>query len=199
MNPARATSENQALPERSDALSRLIESASLGRVSKLRAQLAYKPGKAAARLSDARGSTALAWAAACGRLDCANLLLPHSDSLQADVDGMSPLMLAALNGHEACVELLLPVSDPNQRDAKGFNALMLACSNNQRLAAEMLLGSSDLSASSKHGQTASEIARAKGFRDLSILVDEIALSRREARDIGQAAKPPSNNAESKRL
>lgn len=59
-------------------------------------------------VDDCYGSTALAWAATNGHLDCVQLILDHNaDVNHANIFGRTALIEAAYKGHTDCVRVLL--------------------------------------------------------------------------------------------
>ena len=67
---------------------------------------------------------ALAFAACLGKIECVEILLPHSNPLK---DNSGALRMASAKGFRDCVRALLPVSNAN---ALNGEALAVACQNN---------------------------------------------------------------------
>lgn len=160
---------------RKTAFTRLTSAAADGDLEALRKSATPK----LCQLADARGSSALNWAACMGHTACVRFLIPLSNPRHADIDGVTPLMSSAMNGYRECAELLLPHSDPNAQDAQGYSALMHAAANNRRSCVEILMGNTHIQLANRQGQTASDLALAKGYPDLALLADSIALARME--------------------
>lgn len=108
------------------------------------------------------GWSPLMAAAQAGRLDCVELLLPHSDAAAAGAGGLTALMCAARGGSAECVRALLGSSDPLARDARGRDALMWAARSGSEEAAAVLLPWSDASRVDGRGMSALMWAASEG-------------------------------------
>uniref|UniRef100_A0A671NGT5 Serine/threonine-protein phosphatase 6 regulatory ankyrin repeat subunit B-like n=1 Tax=Sinocyclocheilus anshuiensis TaxID=1608454 RepID=A0A671NGT5_9TELE len=92
---------------------------------------------------DSKGRTPLHAAAFAGHIDCVQLLLAHSASVDdVDQSGLSALIMAAEKGRVEVLEALLTSANVNLNltDQKGNTALHLACSNGMEECALLILG-----------------------------------------------------------
>jgi ankyrin repeat protein len=116
-------------------------------------------------LCDARGATALFYAAA-GRTEVVRRLIQRG----ADVDlpdqtGKSPLMVAVLMNHPDTVGLLLAAgADVNHRDHVGATALFYAAEAGLfEMAEQLVKGGADSQLSDNRGLTPRQVGEAKSF------------------------------------
>ena len=90
---------------------------------------------------NAKGQTALYWAAFKGHVQAVQLLLDRGAKVQGWSSWESdPLCMAALNGHSACVQALLAAGSPIVSDRQyGFSALNNAAQNGHAQILQLLL------------------------------------------------------------
>jgi hypothetical protein len=90
---------------------------------------------------DARGSSALDWAAGGGHLECVRLLLPLAKGVGCRPDGKGPAQWAARHGQEIVLRLLLEEEGvrADARTADGTSLLHLACFGGHESTAKLLL------------------------------------------------------------
>lgn len=114
---------------------------------------------------DAKGRTALHYAAEAGHSDtAAKLLLYGASPNRFDAAGNAPLHLAVAKGHLALAQMLIVHgADVNKRDRAGQTPLHLAAQQDAPELVRLLLGFGANSVMrNTHGQTALDLALAKG-------------------------------------
>ena len=119
---------------------------------------------------DAAGYTPLHWAAYCGNLSCAQILVQHGANMEAvENGGLTPLMVAVcysapqtgLDGQGMVADMLLASgARVNARDHLGWSALDYAASNgNVELASTLITYGADIYLRNNAGQTPLGVAR----------------------------------------
>jgi ankyrin repeat protein len=151
----------------------LFEAAALGRAPRVRALVDGARERARAYSSD--GFTALHLAAFFGHAEVARLLVAAG----ADVDAISrnpmqvrPLHSAAARGDHAVMRLLLDAgAEVDARQAGGFTALQSrALHGDVTMVRELLARGASAEQVADDGQTAADMARAKGYGDVLALL-----------------------------
>ena len=146
----------------------VFEAAALGRVDRLRAQLAAQPALATTRSAD--GFTALHFPAFFGIGDAAgasrDLLAAGADVNARSENSMSvqPLHSATAGGHDDVVAVLIDAgADVDSRQPQGWTPLHAAAMNGSFRSVDRLLAAgADPAARNDDGTTAIELARAAG-------------------------------------
>jgi len=140
-------------------------------------------GGAAERVNavDRHGLTALFWASCRGNEGIVRALLGASaDPNIAISDGSTPLIQASCNGHSSVVSLLIEAKpgatlSVNHADSDGWTALMYACSENHVDCVRVLVAErarADVTMRNHQGETALDIARRRGHRDIVKLLQQ---------------------------
>jgi ankyrin repeat protein len=157
---------------------------------------------ASAPARDASGevgqATALAAAAALGRLEVARLLLEAgADPNLAIGTGGTPLMAAAANGHPEVLRLLLArgAAVDAARQSTGSTAFHSACCNNHAECAEALAWAGcDVGLKTKAGQTGREVAEAQGHAEVLTRLRAVVADQLRAAQAAGAAPAPEPEA-----
>ncbi|XP_064638540.1 ankyrin-3-like isoform X2 [Lineus longissimus] len=122
------------------------------------------------------GANALHWAASCGKMDCARVLIEAGCKVDAkSLHGWTPLMVAASNDEISLVNLLLDNgADPEARDIYKGTALHIAASEGALISVEDLLSLGiDVNIKDKFGKTPlHNAARHCQDKAISILIKE---------------------------
>ena len=139
----------------------VLEAAALGRLDRLREQLAADPGALHARAAD--GFTPLHYAAFFGGADAVRALLAAGAQPDADADnrlGVRPLHSAvAVRDHAAALALLEAGADPDVRQQGGFTPLHAAAhADDAELVALLLRHGADPSPAAEDGRDAAAMA-----------------------------------------
>jgi ankyrin repeat protein len=158
----------EILAQRNPELS-FLEACALGRVDEARRMLEHAPELVAGRSPD--GFTALHLASFFGRTGVVRLLIEEGAPVNVPADNpsrVSPLHSAVASRNLEVVETLVEAgADLEARQQGGYTPLMGASANGRRRMVEFLLAhGANPEACSDEGQTARDLALAKGFTDV---------------------------------